>query len=166
MRPFIRAAAAFAADFTRPPLRPSLTAAGFLLNGQPQRDGGAVEFCRDAEDRDVAGALGNPPNQFGPAAQLGGDGVGQFAVDSCLSGVHVDDHGTHDKPNRLGLSSTKRSTVNISEEKAKQPTCRCGHVQGMHPFGLSENLILIGSCLLCDCRTFSSSSPPPDQDHT
>lgn len=44
------------------------------------------------------------------------------------------------------------------EQKRGQPKsgmrCVCGHVEGMHPFGLSENIVCSGKCMLCPCQEF------------
>lgn len=35
--------------------------------------------------------------------------------------------------------------------------CACGHAKGMHPFGLSENLVFNGHCMICGCESFSAN---------
>ena len=43
-------------------------------------------------------------------------------------------------------------------EEVAANQCVCGHVEGMHPFGLSENIACSGKCMLCSCREFRAES--------
>src|SRR6185436_14172643 len=56
------------------------------------------------------------------------------------------------------LSALIAEAPQVQKESAR--VCQCGHVKGMHPVGLSENLTCDGSCSLCQCRKFQAAEAP------